>query len=88
VDVLAAIGWAVIADTGFIYLPTVSNTRRAAQVNYLYTECHLTVYKWESDEEVEARWLRNCRGVQCRKVVVTPDRLRDITVKASRKSTA
>lgn len=49
-------GWAVVQD-GKIMVRTVSPTRRAAIVNWLYTYGGRTVLDRHSDKEIDAMWL-------------------------------
>lgn len=51
-----AIGWAVI-DNGDIRVKTISNTRRAAIVNWLVTERGCAIYGGTSDPQIERMWL-------------------------------
>lgn len=51
------VGWAVI-DNGDIKVRTVSDTRRAAIVNWLVTERSQFIYGSDSDEHIERLWWR------------------------------
>lgn len=55
-----AIGWAVI-EKGAIKVRTVSDTRRAAMVNFLITERNTMIYSSATDEQIERMWFQ-CRG--------------------------
>lgn len=50
-----AIGFAAI-DGGQINIKTVSDTRRAAMINWLVTERNVMIYNAMTDEHVERLW--------------------------------
>lgn len=52
---LSANGWAIVDSTG-INVRTVSDTRRAAVVNWLVVEKGVGVYNSTSDEQIELVW--------------------------------
>lgn len=49
------IGWAVRGPPG-IYVKTISDTRRAAIINWLVTECRVLVRTYHSDDQIDAMW--------------------------------
>jgi hypothetical protein len=49
-------GWAVRESAGEILVKTVSDTRRAAIVNYLVVEHQFMVTRLHSDHEIENLW--------------------------------
>lgn len=51
-----ATGWAVINFNGEIYVRTISDTRRAAIINYLVAERKQMVANYHTDENVEQMW--------------------------------
>lgn len=61
---ISAYGWAVV-DGGKINVRTVSDTRRAAIINWLVVDRHLAVAINLTDEEIELLWYENGRrGVE------------------------
>lgn len=63
---MSALGWAVI-DGDAIKVRTVSDTRRAAIVNWLLTERRKLIVGGTTDATIERFWLENCgeaRAVQ------------------------
>lgn len=54
-------GWAVVDGQG-IRIKTVSDTRRAAIVNYLVTDRGTMVFNDMTDAEIERLWLQYRRG--------------------------
>jgi hypothetical protein len=65
-----AIAWAVI-DGGKIKVKTVSDTRRAAMVNWLVTEREIYITANMSDEQIERLWFRHRQGAEIEYVTVT-----------------
>jgi len=65
-------GWAVI-DGGKINVCTVSDTRRAAIVNWLIVQKCVMVLASTTDEEIERLWWEN-RGTTAEVSVVVIDR--------------
>lgn len=66
------IGWAVIS--GRILVKTISDTRRAAIVNYLVAERGIAITNTWTDEDIEQCWRhwggrRQCRQVRIRVAV-------------------
>jgi hypothetical protein len=51
-----AAGWGVRDRDGNIDVRSVSNTRRAATVNWLCTNHSLLATAWAHDDEIEAEW--------------------------------
>lgn len=49
-------GWAVIDEAGNINVRTVSEHRRAAIVNWLFTVANVHVMRWMSDAFIEDLW--------------------------------
>jgi hypothetical protein len=54
------VAWAVIDDDA-IKVRTVSDTQRAAMVNWLVTECGCMIYSYITDEQIEHLWLQKRR---------------------------
>lgn len=54
-------GWAVVSK-GNILVRTVSDTRRAALVNWLVTEARVLVLTSWTDDDIETAWHKACRG--------------------------
>lgn len=53
-----ASAWAVIDEHGNVNVRSVSQTRRAATVNWLCTDCRMVATVWTSDDEIEGEWQR------------------------------
>lgn len=53
-------GFAAVDYRGKILIKTVSETRRAAMVNWLVTEGHVMVFKDSTDAEIEEDFLNFC----------------------------
>jgi hypothetical protein len=69
-----ASGWAVIDRNGNVDMRTVSDTRRAATVNWLCARCGMLATVFTSDDEIEREWQvrsREC-GAGVRQVSVIP----------------
>lgn len=66
----SAVGWAVIDDEG-LKVRTVSETRRAAIVNWLVTEAGLLVTQLHTDENIEAMWNAQRGDAITKKVHIT-----------------
>lgn len=49
-------GWAVSTSFGVIQVKTVSDTRRAALVNYLWTAHQLPILCSHTDADIEQMW--------------------------------
>jgi hypothetical protein len=62
-------GWAVL-DDGQINVRTVSDTRRAALVNWLVTERNILILAQTSDEAIEALWHEACGDAICSTVSI------------------
>ncbi len=60
-NVEKAEGWAVVSK-GKILVRTVSDTRRAAIVNWLVTERQILVMASWTDEDIERMWHSSNRG--------------------------
>lgn len=54
-------GWAVVSK-GKILVKTISDTRRAAIVNWLVTEARVLVLATWTDEDIENNWHQANRG--------------------------
>jgi hypothetical protein len=69
-------GWAVVNDRDQIFVKTVSDTRRAALVNYLVTECRLFIKDWQTDGDIEQLWdaAATKNRVRCLEVLITTQR--------------
>lgn len=65
------IGWAAIVS-GRILVNTVSDTRRAAIVNYLVTKGGIVITNAWSDDDIERCWTHWGAHAQCREVCITP----------------
>lgn len=65
-----AYGWAVI-ENGTINIRTVSDTRRAALVNWLIAEKRLMALNTATDDQIEAMWHANCDGAICTTILAT-----------------
>lgn len=64
-------GWAVKdVDTG-INIRTVSDTRRAAIVNWLVVECGVAVSMGHDDLQIEKLWRQLCGASEALPIVVT-----------------
>lgn len=48
-------GWGVVDDEG-LKVCTVSDTRRAAIVNWLVLEANRCIFRGHTDEQIEAMW--------------------------------
>ncbi len=57
-------GWAVF-DDGKMLVATVSQTRRAAIINWLVTERAMIIFNENTDEEIEAAWLSMKITAEC-----------------------
>jgi hypothetical protein len=68
-----ATGWAVVTLSGNIFVKTISDTRRAAIVNWLVTEHRHLVMNSDTDEDIESMWCHYGRHVDCRRVRITDD---------------
>ena len=66
-----AVGWAVTAPGARIYIKTISETRRAAIINYLVVEHQQLITIYHSDEQIEAMWKHFGGHVNCRQVKIT-----------------
>lgn len=51
-------GWAVVDSFGYPKIKTVSDTRRAAIVNWLVTDCEVMVFNGDTDGQIERTWQR------------------------------
>lgn len=64
------IGWAVVADQK-IKIRTVSDTRRAAIVNFLVTDRSCFIHGHMTDEEIERLWLQQRQGADVEFVTIS-----------------
>jgi hypothetical protein len=53
-------GYAAVSYQGEILIKTVSETRRAAMVNWLVTEGRIMVFRDSTDAEIEEDFLKFC----------------------------
>lgn len=67
--VLPEIGWAIV-EGGVIDVRTVSQTQRAAKINWLVVSCNQTILAIMSDEDIEEFWKLNAPGRAARCVEV------------------
>lgn len=61
-------GWAVVTNGGDLLVRTVSDTRRAAIINYLVTEHRVLITIFDSDENIENFWRHYGEYAECREV--------------------
>jgi hypothetical protein len=72
-----AVGWAVVASGARIFVKTVSETRRAAIINYLVVEHGQLITIYHSDQQIEAlwkrfgQWMHFGQYVECKQVKIT-----------------
>ena len=66
-----AVGWAVISSGARIFVKTVSETRRAAIINYLVIEHEQLITIYHSDQQIEALWKHFGQYVDCKQVKIT-----------------
>jgi len=64
------VGWAVV-EGGQIKLRTVSDTRRAAIVNFLVTDRDRMFFVHTTDEEIEREWWRLKGAAEIEYVTIT-----------------
>lgn len=64
-------GWAVVKSNGLIHIKTVSDTRRAAIINWLVTEKQVRIYTYHTDADIEAIWKHYGSYVECRQITVS-----------------
>lgn len=64
-----AMGWAVVSANK-LYVRSVSETRRAAIVNWLLTEKDVCVMSYHTDLAIEEMWKHHGRYVDCREVTI------------------
>jgi hypothetical protein len=64
-------GWAVVASGAKIYVRSVSDTRRAAIINWLVTEKKQSITIFHGDEQIEAMWKHWGQYVDCRQVTIS-----------------
>jgi hypothetical protein len=63
-------GWAIVSGAGVIYIKTVSDTRRAAIINWLVAYQNISVTMHHSDADIERMWIGCGQYVHCRPVIV------------------
>lgn len=68
----AATAWAVVTSNGRICVKSVSDTRRAAIINWLVVEKAQAITIFHSDEQIEAMWKYWGQYADCRHVTITP----------------
>lgn len=66
---MSALGWAVIEGDA-IKVRTVSDTRRAAIVNWLLTERRKLIVEGTSDGTIEHYWTENCGDARAVQVAI------------------
>lgn len=66
-----ATGWAVVASGARIFVRSISETRRAAIVNWLVTEKHQFITNFHDDDDIEEMWKHFGAYVDCRQVSIT-----------------
>lgn len=66
-------GWAVVAMNGDIYIKTVSDTRRAAIINWLGTEKRVMVANYHTDDDIEQMWRAYGQYAEVEPVIVSRD---------------
>ena len=64
-------GWAVIDAAGKIFVKTVSDTRRAAIINYLMVEKQVSITALHTDEDIESLWAHFGKHVLCTTVLIS-----------------
>lgn len=67
-------GWAVTAMNGEIYIKTVSDTRRAAIINWLVTEKNCIVKAYHTDADIEQMWKHFGQYAYVEPVIVSRER--------------
>ena len=70
-----AVGWAVVASGARIFVKTVSDTRRAAIINWLVTEKEQLITIFDDDLSIEKMWKHHGSYVDCRQVTISDDPL-------------
>lgn len=65
-----ATGWAVVSASK-LYVRSVSETRRAAIVNWLVTEKDVCVMSYHTDAAIEEMWKFHGQYVDCREVTIS-----------------
>lgn len=61
----------MLANGGQIYVKTVSDTRRAAIINWLVTEKECLITVFHTDEDIESLWKNYGSYVDCRQVSIS-----------------
>lgn len=64
-------GWGVCNSRGQVMVNTVSDTRRAAIVNYLVVEHAVLLTRFHTDQEIENLWKHYGKYVDVREVSIT-----------------
>jgi hypothetical protein len=65
-------GWAVIDKNGVVLVRTVSPSRRAAIINWLYTEAHMLITNSMDDDYIEQLWQSTPRrGAEVVRVLIS-----------------
>ncbi|HXA85768.1 MAG TPA: hypothetical protein VNZ47_11870 [Candidatus Dormibacteraeota bacterium] len=72
-----AVGWAVMNPEG-IDMRTVSDTRRAAIVNWLVAGCGIFITRFHTDSEIERLWREHCGASEATPVTVAPAPMRAV----------
>lgn len=68
-----ALAWAVVATGARVCVNSVSDTRRAAIINWLVAEKKQQITVYHSDEQIEALWKHFGEYVDCKRVTITDD---------------
>lgn len=66
-----ASGWAVISNTGNIFVKSVSDTRRAAIVNWLVVEHYVPIGSHHRDADIERMWEHFGSRSVCKEVKIS-----------------
>lgn len=59
-----------IVDRGAAIINTISDTERAAKVNWLVVSCGVTVRAYATDRSIENAWLNHKGSAECRRVKI------------------
>lgn len=70
-----ATGWAVLAPGAQIFVKSVSDTRRAAIINWLVSEKKQSITVYHGDAQIEAMWKHFGAYVDCREVTISDSSL-------------
>ncbi len=70
-----AVGWAVLAPGGRLFVNSVSETRRASVINWLVTEKLQSITMYHTDDQIESMWKHFGAYVDCRQVTISDMRI-------------